>query len=379
MPASTIDVRAHVPLAPLTTLGVGGAARHFVEASSEEEIAEALTWARARGLPAAILGGGSNLLVADRGFDGLVLRPRLRGIEVEERGPSIELTAGAGEPWDAVCAHAVARGWAGVECLSGIPGDVGATPIQNVGAYGQEVAETIVAVRALDRVTGEARTIAVDACGFGYRDSVFKREAKDRYVILSVRFALAVGGAPALRYAELTKQIAALGLAAATLADVRSVVLALRRAKSMVLDPSDENGRSAGSFFMNPTLDPGALAAARARIEEAGVLAPGEAIPSFPASGGRTKLAAGWLIERAGCRRGMREGRVGLSTKHALAVVNLGGATSAEVVAFARGVRDRVRDRFGVTIAPEPVPLGFTAAELDGLWPRPVAETSDPR
>jgi UDP-N-acetylmuramate dehydrogenase len=352
-----MQIREHEPLAPRTTLGVGGPARFYAEAASEPEVAEALAWARARSLPTLVLGGGSNLLVADRGFDGLVLRPLVRGVEARDRDGVVEVDAGAGERWDDFVARAVASDWAGIECLSGIPGDVGATPIQNVGAYGQEVAETIVKVRAVDRATGEVVEVPADRCGFGYRDSVFKREDKDRFVITSVRFALRPGGAPGVRYAELAKKLAA--HVRPTLAEVRETVIALRRGKSMVLDPSDENGRSAGSFFMNPTVG----AAEADRLAE--VL--GAEMPRFPAAGGQVKLSAAWLIERAGFRKGTHEGAVGISRRHSLAIVNRGGATAAEVAAFARRVREGVRERCGVTLTPEPVLVGFTEEELAAL------------
>jgi len=365
----SLAVREQVPLAPLTTLGVGGPARWFVEAASEAEVIDALRWARERALPTLVLGSGSNLLVADRGFDGLALRVRAGGVRVlGARGDAIEVEVGAGERWDDFVERAVASGWAGVECLSGIPGDVGATPIQNVGAYGQEVAETIVRVRAVERASGSAVVLDRAACGFGYRDSVFKREARDRYVIVGVTLALRPGGAPTVRYGELVNRLAdRLAGGGPSLAEVRQAVVALRRAKSMVLDADDENGRSAGSFFLNPTLAAPAAADARARARAAGVLGPGEAMPEFPAPGGAVKLSAAWLIERAGFPRGTSEGAVGVSTRHALALVNRGGATAAEIVAFAARVRARVLERFGVALAPEPVLVGFTDGETEGL------------
>jgi UDP-N-acetylmuramate dehydrogenase len=356
-------VREGVPLGPLTTLGVGGLARWLAEAEADADIGEALAFAGARGAPLFVLGGGSNLLVADRGLDALVLRVRLRGIEVQRAGDRVLVRAAAGEPWDALVARAVSEGWAGLECLSGIPGNVGATPIQNVGAYGQEVAETIVEVRAIDRATGAAWALNHARCGFGYRDSAFKRQDRDRYVITGVTFALRPGGAAAVRYPELRR---ALGdpAAAPPLSEVREAVLALRRSKSMVLDAGDENRRSAGSFFMNPTLDAGAFAAARARIEAAEVLGPGEAVPAYPAGGGRVKLPAAWLIERAGFAKGTRHGRAGISTRHTLALVNRGGATAAEILELAGRVRRGVLERFGVALAPEPDLVGFTPGEL---------------
>jgi UDP-N-acetylmuramate dehydrogenase len=358
----------HVPLAPRTTLGVGGSARWFVEATAEAEVVAALTWAGERSLDVLVLGGGSNLLVADGGFDGLVLRVRVGGLSSETTPDAVVIDAGAGVPWDDLVARAVANGWAGIECLSGIPGDVGATPIQNVGAYGQEVADTIVSVRAVDRGTGGVVALNNTSLGFGYRDSIFKREARDRYVIVGVRFALRAGGAPTLRYAELAQRFAGRGKhGAPSLAEVRDGVVALRRAKSMVLDRDAENGRSAGSFFVNPTVDRTTADAVRERALTAGVLRSGELMPEFPATGDRVKLSAAWLIERAGFRKGTRDSRVGISTKHALAIVNLGDATALEIVAFARRVRDAVAARFGVVLVPEPVMVGFAPDEI-GRW-----------
>ncbi|WP_438039918.1 UDP-N-acetylmuramate dehydrogenase [Sorangium sp. So ce128] len=378
----SLDVRESVPLAPLTTLGVGGPARYFAEADGEAAVVEAFRFAEARGVPLFVLGGGSNLLIADRGVDALVLRVRVRGIELlrgrgedggagagdgGEAGRAL-VRAGAGEAWDDLVARSVAEGWAGVECLSGIPGDVGATPIQNVGAYGQEVAETIVEVRAIDRATGAAAVLSGADCGFGYRDSRFKRAWRGRYVITAVTFALRPGGAATVRYPELHRALAApAGGAAPPLGEVRSAVIALRRGKSMVLDPADENRRSAGSFFMNPTLAPGAAAAVIARIEAAGVLAPGEAIPRYPADGGRVKLSAAWLIERAGFAKGTRHGAAGISTRHTLALVNRGGATAEELLGLARRVRQGVLDRFGVALSAEPDLVGFAPGEIDDL------------
>ena len=344
---------------------MGGPARWFIEATSEAAVSAALAWAREASIPVLVLGGGSNLLVADRGVEALVLRVRIAGISSAREGDRVIVEAGAGERWDDLVARAVAEGWAGIECLAGIPGDVGATPIQNVGAYGQDVAETIVHVRTIERASGDVVEMDAAACEFGYRDSVFKRAAKDRLVVTRVTFALRPGGAPGVRYAELAKQLSA--TKSPSLSEVRATVLALRKGKSMLLDRDAENGKSAGSFFMNPTLDAAELAAVTERVASSGVLGAGEVMPAFPANEGRTKLAAGWLIERAGFAKGAGEGRVGLSTKHALAIVNRGGATAAEIVAFARRVRDGVRERFGVPLHAEPVLVGFSSAEASGL------------
>lgn len=352
--------REGVALAPLCTMGVGGPARWYVEARDEAGVLGALDVAEQRGLQVRVIGGGSNLVVADAGVDGLVLRVALRGITTREAGDAVELTAAAGEPWDDVVRLAVERGWAGLECLSGIPGLVGATPIQNVGAYGQEVADTISAVRVLDRATRAVLSLPPAACGFGYRDSAFKSHAPDRHVILGVTYRLRPGGAPSIRYAELERHLAARGIATPTLEDVRASVLAVRRAKSMVLDPDDPNGRSCGSFFVNPVVSV-------AEAERIAVVAGDPAMPRWPEPGGeRVKLAAAWLVERAGFARGHRDGAAGISTRHTLAIVAHEGARAADVVRVARRVRDGVMARFGARLHPEPVFWGF-ASVRDGL------------
>ena len=344
----------NVPLAPYCTLGVGGPARFFVEPGDEGALRDALELARARGLAVRVLGGGSNLLVADRGVDGLVVRLGLRGISTRETAGAVELTAAAGEPWDALVALAVERGWAGLECLSGIPGLVGATPIQNVGAYGQDVSQTITEVRALDLATGHVLTLDAAACGFAYRDSRFKSAEPGRHVILAVTYRLAPGGPPSVRYAELARHLEARGIAEPSPGDVRESVLAIRRSKSMVIEAGDPNRRSCGSFFTNAIVK----AADADRVAEA---AGDPAMPRWPEADGRVKLSSAWLIERAGFSRGHRDGPVGLSTRHALALVAHDGARAADVVAFARRVADAVEARFGVRLTPEPVFWGFDA------------------
>jgi UDP-N-acetylmuramate dehydrogenase len=339
--------RERVPLAPYTTLGVGGPARWFLEAADEATLRAALEWARGRGVPVRVLGGGSNVVVPDVGVDALVVRVALRGVTTRQAGDGVEVTAAAGEPWDDLVAAVVARGWAGLECLSGIPGLVGATPLQNVGAYGQEVSDTVVAVRALDTVSGEAVTLSPADCGFAYRDSAFKSREPGRWVVLAVTYRLRPGGAPVLSYAEVARDVAARGLAAPTLADVRASVLAIRRAKSMVLQPGDPNRRSCGSFFTNPIVAPADAARVAERTGD-------PRMPRWPQADGGVKLSAAWLIERAGFRRGQREGAVGLSTAHALAIVAHDGARAADVLAFARRLQDSVAERFGVRLAIEP-------------------------
>jgi UDP-N-acetylmuramate dehydrogenase len=355
-----LQPREGVPLAPLSTLGVGGPARWYAEAHDEATVLAAVDWAERRGLPVRVLGGGSNLVVADAGVDALVLRVALRGITARTSGPTVELTAAAGEPWDDLVRLAVEQGWAGLECLSGIPGLVGATPIQNVGAYGQEVSGTVAAVRVLDRAARTVASLPAEACGFGYRDSAFKSRVPDRYVLLAVTYRLRPGGAPTVRYAELERHLAGRGIEAPTLGEARESVLAVRRAKSMVLEPGDPNRRSCGSFFMNPVVT-------AAEAERIARTAGDPAMPRWPEPDGRrVKLAAAWLVERAGFARGYTDGPAGISTRHTLAVVAHEGARAADVVRVARCVRDAVLVRFGVRLRPEPVFWGFARVE-DGL------------
>jgi UDP-N-acetylmuramate dehydrogenase len=348
-----LELLEFAPLGPRTTMGVGGAARYLVEARSEGDVLEALAWAKQRGVPVRVLGGGSNLVVADAGFDGLVLAMALRGVAFSAASGDARLTAQGGEPWDDVVASAVARGLAGLEGLSGIPGCAGATPIQNVGAYGQEVAETIESVRAIDRETGTAVELSAAECRFAYRDSFFKAEAPERYVVTEVRFALSERAPAAVRYPDLLREVERRGLATPTLAEVRDCVLTVRREKSMLLDASDVNGRSCGSFFLNPIVT--AADAERVRA----VVGADVKVPTYPQPDGRVKLAAGWLIEQSGFGKGLRDGNVGLSTKHALAIVAHDGATADEVARLSVRIRDGVRARFGVELTPEPNFWGF--------------------
>ena len=325
-------MRRDVPLAPLTTLGIGGPARFFTEARSVSDVIEAT----ATDQPLLILAGGSNVLIADEGFPGLVVHLKLRGITNEDSGV---IKAAAGEPWDSVVELAVKKRWAGIECLSGIPGSVGATPIQNVGAYGQDVSETIVSVEVFDRSTRTVTTLSNADCQFGYRTSVFKNSAKERYVVLSVTFRLTPDGPPALRYPELQKFIGH----ASDLQQVRDAVITIRRKKGMVIDPRDPDTRSDGSFFMNPIVPPSMVT---------------PDMPHFPA-GDNVKLSAAWLIENAGFHKGFVHGNVGLSTKHTLAIINRGGGTAREVVELVQMIQAAVREKFGVEIHPEPNFIGF--------------------
>jgi UDP-N-acetylmuramate dehydrogenase len=333
-------------LADLTTLRLGGPAGRLVEAHTEEEVVEAVKTAEP---PVLVLAGGSNVVIADEGFPGTVVRVCTQGVECD--GARMEVQAG--EPWDDVVATCVAEGLQGFECLSGIPGSTGATPIQNVGAYGQEVAETVESVRVLDRATGRVETMAPEECGFAYRTSVFKYH--DRRVVLAVGFRLRREAESAeIRYAELARRLDVPIGAVAPLAEVRTAVLELRRGKGMVIDPADPDSVSAGSFFTNPILEAGAFAALRERVGR------GLEPPAWPEPDGRVKTSAAWLIERAGFGRGYGNGRVGISTKHTLALVNRGGGTTAELIGLAREIARGVQERFGVALHPEPVLVGVS-------------------
>jgi UDP-N-acetylmuramate dehydrogenase len=342
-----------VPLAPFTTLRVGGPARRLVSAVTTDAVIDAVSDCDARREPVLVLGGGSNVLVADSGFDGTVVRVATRGVDVDSATAcgGVSVRVAAGEPWDPLVETAVKRGWVGVECLSGIPGSTGATPLQNVGAYGQEVSETVATVRTWDRQEGRIRTLACADCEFGYRTSRFKQEryrGGPRFVVLEVTFQLRLGDLAApVRYAELA---AALGVepgGRAPLAEVRDAVLRLRRRKGMVLDEDDLDTWSAGSFFTNPVL---ASAAAQA-------LPPGA--PRWPMPDGRVKTSAAWLIEHAGFTRGHGlPGPAALSMKHTLALTNRGDARAEDLLSLARDVRAGVRAAFGVTLEPEPVLVG---------------------
>lgn len=333
----------------MTTLRLGGPARAVIEATDEQTLLDAVRVADEAADPLLLVGGGSNLVVSDEGFDGTVVLVRTRGVHIEADACSgATVTVAAGESWDDLVARAVVEEWVGVEALSGIPGSVGATPIQNVGAYGQEVADTIVSVRVYDRYERAVRTIAHADCGFGYRTSRFK-EQPQRYLVLSVTFQFRLGdlGAP-VRYAELARTLGVELGERAPAAQIRDAVLALRRGKGMVLDAEDHDTWSAGSFFTNPFLTP----------DQARTL-PGEA-PRFEQPDGRVKTSAAWLIDHAGFAKGYGNDRVGLSTKHALALTNRGSGSTGQLLALAREVRDGVEARFGVRLVNEPVLVGET-------------------
>lgn len=342
-----------VALAPLTSLQLGGKARYFAAIHERAQLIEALRWAEQEELPVAILGGGSNLVISDGGFLGLVLHMQTRGLTLTaESHELVLLRAQAGEPWQAVVDCALDHDLAGVECLTGIPGSAGATPIQNVGAYGQEVGDTLREVEVLDRSTLTEHTLSRDDCQLAYRDSRLKREP-ERFVVLSVTFALRKHGAPTVRYGELSQALQS--QPHPSLQQVAATVRQLRAAKSMLLDPHDENGRSAGSFFKNPIVPSSEADRVARTCVTLGLLRNTEELPRFAASEGQTKLSAGFLIERAGITKGLRRGAVGVSTKHALCLVHHGGGSTRELLALADQIRTAVRERFAIILELEPV------------------------
>ena len=352
---------AGVPLAPYTTLGVGGEARWFLRAGSAGDVAAAHRWSAGRGVPLIVLGGGSNVVVADGVVAGLVVQMAAPGLDIAPDGDGCVMEAGAGMPWTAVVDAAVARGLAGVECLAGIPGSVGGTPIQNVGAYGQEVAGVVDRVMTFDRGEGRVVKMSAEACGFGYRTSRFRAGEAGRFVVCGVRYRLRPGP-PTVVYPDLVRYLDEAGAAVPTVADVREAVLAIRRRKGMVLDAADPDTRSVGSFFVNPVV---------AGHEQARLRAAGGDVPALPQPNGRVKIPAGWLIERSGFERGFRAGAVGLSTKHPLAIVTRDGATADAVVALAVHIKRCVAERFGVWLRPEPVFVGFGEHEGVAYLRRP--------
>jgi UDP-N-acetylmuramate dehydrogenase len=347
--------REHVPLAAYTTLEIGGPARFFAEVGTENQVVEAFEFAEARNLPIFILGGGSNILVSDAGFDGLVLRMALRGIK-QQAGDAV--VAAAGEDWDAFVRWCVEHGLAGIECLSGIPGSVGGTPVQNVGAYGQEVGEVIVSVCALDRTRRQVVTLSNQDCGFAYRTSIFNASQRERYVVLTVSYDLRTSGEPRVAYPDLVRHFADRS-DPPSLGEVREAVLSIRGSKSMVIRPEDPNSKSAGSFFKNAFVTPDMVQKVEEVARRRGTLKRGELMPQYPMADGGVKLSAAWLIEHAGFAKGYARGRVGLSSRHTLALINRGGATAQELLDLMRDIQSAVRASFGVELIPEPVFVGF--------------------
>jgi UDP-N-acetylmuramate dehydrogenase len=351
-----MQIEENIPLAPLTTFRLGGPARFFVEARNIADVEEAVAFARSHDLPLFVLGGGSNLVVADTGWPGLVLKVAIPGIEQlsgnDDEG-RVRFEAGAGESWDRFISHAVIAKCAGVECLSGIPGSVGGTPVQNVGAYGQEVSETIDSVEAFDLKDGQVRELCREACGFAYRSSIFNTSERGRFIILRVVYALIPGGEPRISYADLKRHFEGRETSP-NLAETREAVRHIRALKGMLLIAGDPDCHSAGSFFKNPVVSSNEHEALQKRAAAMGLT-----LPSYPALEKSKKVSAAWLVEHSGFARGYGFGHVGISSKHALAIVNRGGATAAEVLALKDQIQQRVEEIWGLKLEPEPVIVGL--------------------
>jgi UDP-N-acetylmuramate dehydrogenase len=367
-----MTMQENVLLAPLTTLQVGGAARYFALVGRDDEVREAVQFAKARELPLFVLGGGSNLVISDSGFPGLVLKIAIGGIATPSAqnpaGNAVLFSVGAGVNWDDFVAQAVVQNCAGIECLSGIPGSVGGTPVQNVGAYGQEVADTIESVRALDLKEDRIVLLPKPACRFRYRSSIFNGTEPGRYIILRVNYRLKRGGAPALKYAELQKHFAQhsepvrrapqpADPTQPALAEVRAAVLEIRRNKGMVIVPGDPDCRSAGSFFKNPVLSEAEFQELSARAASRGL-----EIPSYPALDAQHKVSAAWLVEHSGFSKGYVLGSAGISHKHALALINRGDATASDIIALKDEILRAVQAGWNISLEPEPVFVGFSSS-----------------
>src|SRR6202140_1314405 len=354
-----MTIQENVPLAPLTTLQVGGSARYFAELRREDDVREAAQFAKTREVPLFVLGGGSNLVVADSGWPGLVLRVAIGGITTQTTdasGNAVLFSVGAGVNWDDLVTQAVVQNCAGVECLSGIPGSVGGTPVQNVGAYGQEVSDTIESVRAFDLQRNISAILPKPACGFRYRTSIFNTNARGRYIILRVNYRLKRGGAPNLKYADLQNHFAAQLVAKKTpsLCETRDAVRAICRSKGMLIVPGDEDCRSAGSFFKNPILTEEQFKALSDRATAQSL-----SIPSYPALDAQHKISAAWLVEHSGFSKGYVAGAAGISHKHALALINRGDAKASDIVALKEEIQSKVQAQWGISLEPEPVFVGF--------------------
>jgi UDP-N-acetylmuramate dehydrogenase len=349
-------LQENISLAPLTTFRIGGPARFFVEAQSIADVQQTIAFAQSRDLPLFVLGGGSNLVVADRGWPGVVLKVAITGIEQcsgNDTEGKVLFDVGAGESWDRFVSHAVMAHCAGVECMSGIPGSVGGTPVQNVGAYGQEVSETIESVEVFDRKAGQVREICREACGFTYRSSIFNTTERGRFVILRVTYALTPGGEPHLEYADLKRHFEGRE-SRPNLAETREAVRHIRARKGMLIVAGDPDCQSAGSFFKNPVVTQSQHEDLQKRATAKRLT-----VPSYPALEKYRKVSAAWLVEKSGFARGYGLGHVGISSKHALAIVNRGGATADEVLALKEQIQQRVEEVWGVKLEPEPVMVGF--------------------
>lgn len=358
MADDALAIQENVPLAGFTTFGVGGPAHRFVEVATQEEATRALAFASEHQLPFFVLGGGSNLLVSDSGFPGLVILNRIRGFSARRDGGSVLVTAGGGEDWQVFADRCVAEGWQGIECLSGIPGTVGASPVQNIGAYGQEVAQTIVQVDALATATGSAVRVVKEGCCFGYRRSIFNSTEAGTYLITGVTFRLVPGGAPHIAYRELEERLAA--KSAPTLCDVSDAVMFIREGKGLLIREGFDSFKSAGSFFKNPIVTQEDYERISRAVDGVG----GFTNWAWPMESGMVKISAACLIQCAGFLRGQRRGEAGISPRHTLIMVNYGGANAGEIIDFAVDVRRRVFERFGVFLLPEVRLIGFDGTPL---------------
>jgi UDP-N-acetylmuramate dehydrogenase len=357
-----IETRTNVLLSQWCTLNVGGPAKWFVQARSEQEIIGALGWAEDHHTPVLVLGGGSNVVIADEGFPGLVVQIAIGGVVRDECGTAVTFEVGSGEPWDDFVAATVEQDCAGLECLSGIPGLVGGTPVQNVGAYGQDVSATIRSVRIIDRSTRRAVMLSNPECHFGYRTSRFKHADADRFIVTRVEFALTRGGAPTIAYGDVIKYFDG-RTALPSLAEVRAAILEIRSRKGMVIKPGNPANQSCGSFFVNPVISRTHFA----RLGDA---------PHYPVGDAGVKVPAAWLIEQAGFRKGHVAGKVGISPFQAQGLINRGGATAADVVGLAVEIKRAVWQRFGIALVPEPVFVGFDD-DSTVRWLREPSTTTD--
>ena len=352
MPPSLLNIQQNVPLAPYTTFRIGGPARFFANITSEAALLEAITYARSNNLPIFVLGGGSNLLVSDSGFDGLVLHIAIaHPFQAQPNGSGhIDYIITAGCDWNAFVLYIAKKGITGIECLAGIPGSVGGTPVQNVGAYGQEVANTITSVRALDLETTTFVDLTPDQCGFSYRRSIFNTTHRNRYIVTAVTFRFDPAAKPNLTYADLTRHFAG---QTPTPIEIYHAVRAIRHGKGMLLVDGEADCRSAGSFFKNPIVPTETLTVIATTLN-----IPAETIPNWPVAAGQTKLPAAWLLEKAGFPKGFQQGRAGISSRHTLALINRGNATAADIEALRDTIRAEVTKRFNIDLEQEPVQLG---------------------
>lgn len=346
-----LNIQQNVPLAPYTTFRIGGPARFFADITSEAALLEAIAYARTNNLPIFVLGGGSNLLVSDSGFDGLVLHIAIaHPFQAQSNGSHIDYTITAGCDWNAFVLYIAKQGISGIECLAGIPGSVGGTPVQNVGAYGQEVANTITSVRALDLETTAFVDLTPDQCGFSYRRSIFNTTHRNRYIVTAVSFRLDPAAKPNLTYPDLTRYFAG---QTPTPIDIYHAVRTIRHGKGMLLVDGEADCRSAGSFFKNPIVPTATLNAIAATLN-----IPAETIPNWPATEGQTKIPAAWLLEKAGFPKGFQQGNAGISSRHTLALINRGNATAADIEALRDTIRAEVAKRFAIQLEQEPVQVG---------------------